>query len=204
MGVLDSKFSTYTNIRERILLKSENFIVIPSISPLGINHLLIFPTIHISSLAQINHKQNKELYQIVKKVLKKLFDKNYSEKNKSFILFEHGVTKGQTGGCGVDHAHLHILPCDNDMVNEIFAKMTEKFLKPEKIKFDKINTIADSVSYLLIGDNLDNLFIYKASSFESQTIRKIICEYMNIDAWDWKMLTNSSAFEKTLQEWHAA
>jgi diadenosine tetraphosphate (Ap4A) HIT family hydrolase len=200
MGVLDSKFSTYTHIRERILLESENFIVIPSISPLGANHLLIFPRTHISSLAQINHAQNKELYQIVKKILKKLVEE-FSNENQSVILFEHGVAKGQIGGCGVDHAHLHILPCNSDMPKEVLTKLSGKFSKPEKIKFDEISTIDDSVNYLLIGDYLDNFFIYKGSNFESQAIRKIICEYMNIDAWDWKMLTNSSAFEKTLQEW---
>jgi diadenosine tetraphosphate (Ap4A) HIT family hydrolase len=196
MGVLDSKFSNYTHIKERILLESESFIVIPSISPLGANHLLIFPRIHISSLAQINHSQNEELYRIVKKLFGKIYDEN-----QSIILFEHGVAKGQTGGCGVDHAHLHILPCDNDMPNEVLTKLSDKFSKPGKIKFDKINTIGHSINYLLISDNLDSFFIYKNSNFESQTIRKIICEYMDIDIWDWKKLTNPSVFEKTIQEW---
>jgi diadenosine tetraphosphate (Ap4A) HIT family hydrolase len=196
-GIIDNKFVDYSSVKERILCRSDNFITIPSVSPLSVDHLLIFPEYHISSLAQLPHNLLPEFIDFVNSINQIL-----SNKHTSIIMFEHGVGKGQQGGCGIDHAHLHILPCSSDLYNNTIIELTNSYNKPLFTNLKDLIKISNISNYIIIGNSINNMNIYNSTYFESQTVRKILCKFLNIEDWDWKKLTNKSNFEQTIHDWH--
>jgi diadenosine tetraphosphate (Ap4A) HIT family hydrolase len=196
-GFLDKKYVNYAEVEERILWETNNFIVVPSISPICEDHLLLFPKLHISSLAQLSYDYINEFIDFTKIIFDKLL-----VKHESMVMFEHGVGKGQNGGCGIDHAHLHFLPLSINHFNASIIKLTDLFNSPYNVELKDIKGIPYHANYIIIGNNVNNLQIYRNEFFESQTIRKILCNLLNIDTWDWKELTNENIFRQTVQFWH--
>jgi ATP adenylyltransferase len=198
-GIIDSKLSNYSPVKERFLWRTNNFVAVPSVSPLSIDHFLIFPKIHISSLAQLNDCLFKEFKDFANQITEDMSNQ-YSE----LIMFEHGVGKGQQGGCGIDHAHLHILPCSKELFDNTINELINQFGYPTSTRLKKINSISENSNYIIIGNNVDNIYLFENYYFESQTIRKILCKFLDINSWDWKELTNKNLFEQTISNWQHA
>lgn len=92
---------------DRAVAESNNFVAVPTMGALVEGWLLIVPKRHILSLAQLTPCEKAELTAFVNNVsagIKRAW-------NIAPTMFEHGpAEEGDALGCGVDHAHLHIVP----------------------------------------------------------------------------------------------
>ncbi len=180
-----------------ILFESENFAVMPSLGSLVEGWLLIVPKTHYLSIGQI---ANDMLYHELDELMKEVGDivkSNYG----NYIIFEHGPSEEKSVvGCGVDYAHIHIVPLSIDLIK-----------KCEEHNLDFIwNKVAGIASTsLLAKENLAYLFLSKfeesfiatGEKFESQLFRKLIAESLGKEGmWDWKKYPFEENIQATLEK----
>jgi ATP adenylyltransferase len=179
-----------------ILFESKNFKVIPSLGSLIEGWLLVLPKSHFISIGAIDnsHLYN-ELEELVDRTCK-IVENEYG----NYVMFEHGPAQAETiVGCGVDYAHLHIVPIKIDLVQE-----SSKFIT--NCHWDRISSLSCTsdfhkrdLPYLLVQDNSKTLFIGSAEEIPSQTFRKVIAEHLGVpNKYDWKQYPFYSNITKTI------
>src|SRR5258708_25901610 len=91
-------------IADRTLLESRSFKVIPTLGQIFDCSMLVIPKNHLETMSELDLPELKELTGLYKQVSSRL------SKLGHVIGFEHGAHKITGGGCGIFHAHLHIIP----------------------------------------------------------------------------------------------
>lgn len=180
----EKKFHT-NDLYNQILFESHNFRVIPSIGALVQGWLLIIPKEHYISMGTIKDMNLQlELEELISKV-GSIVKQEYGE----YIVFENGAyCKDKLVGCGVDYAHIHILPTKIDIINSLE--------NDSNIKYDwkEINNISACIEYinhnkpyLLIQDQQKKIRITTDDNIPSQLFRKVIANSLNLAGkYDWK------------------
>lgn len=180
-----------------ILFESENFVVIPTLGSLVEGWLLIVPKQEYLSLQCIDKDslliELEELSQSVGKVMVNEFG--------CVTMFEHGaVNPKSTVGCGVDFAHLHLVPINFDLLQglEKFENIKYEWKKVSNFKTG-INTSEKGVEYLFLTDYLGNSFVTQNEKIPSQLFRKVIAHFLNVpDKFDWKQFHEIENISKTI------
>jgi diadenosine tetraphosphate (Ap4A) HIT family hydrolase len=91
---------------DTVLRESRHFRVVPSKGSFIPGWTLIVPKEHTLSIAQLGSEAAAELSEIVACVAR-LLEERYTTPT----AFGHGaVCRGTSFGCGIDHAHLHLVP----------------------------------------------------------------------------------------------
>lgn len=86
---------------------------------------MIVPKEHTLSMAQSAVKYSVELEELLREVQQKI-EAHFGPTT----VFEHGATyEDTTFGCGIDHAHLHVVPLPNNIALRVLAEsaLGEKF-----------------------------------------------------------------------------
>jgi len=181
------------SIENRVCYENENFIVIPSVSPIVEGHLMLIPKKHIKSLAYVDMDTLDSFKELVKKVFSFIKTK-YCEP----FLFEHGVGEDEFTGCGIDHAHLHILPIQLENQNRIFnAILSERNILHAGNMYELLSSIDKRKSYLLFGCQVNNMYFSTAEGAKSQYIRKIISSIVGNKNWNWNEYYGVNEFLST-------
>ena len=192
---MPSSYIKQSGIENRILKQSDNFVSIPSISPIAEGHVMILPKYHVSSMVQIETNHRNELLHFVRKIFA-LVQKIYG----NIAVTEHGVGLGKTGGCGVTHAHLHIFPAKQSTSRTILSELFETFLVNGPYDLEYIIEAGDiRKSYLCYGYDLDELIISYQEDIPSQYLRKLIAKLTFKTDWDWKEMYGWDDFVKTYE-----
>src|SRR6266478_6938206 len=89
----------------RMLYRSNNFAVIPSLGQIVESYLLVLPIKHFKAVGDLPDEYLDEFVAVCQCVGKSLKDE-YGP----YVLFEHGTRSEGVGGCGIYHAHLHATP----------------------------------------------------------------------------------------------
>ncbi len=152
-GQLPENFASASGLHNRGIAESRHFMAIPSISPIAPGHVLIIPKSHLTSLAQTPPSHRDEFVSFVE-----MLGERIKCQWGPTAFFEHGVGECRTGGCGVDHAHLHILPMDQgDFSNVLGRILDDHALSPSRNLLDTLSELSSSRSYLVIGHSLEEL-----------------------------------------------
>lgn len=90
-------------IWDRTVLENENFVTIPSLGSIVPGWLMVIPRRHFLNMLEVDDRPGlAEIITKTKQVLEATFG--------AATVFEHGAaTEHSAIGCGVDHAHLHIV-----------------------------------------------------------------------------------------------
>src|SRR5258708_7399175 len=112
--------------KSRVLFRSDEFVVVPSLGQIAEGHLLLLPIMHWTALGDLPESLFEEFTELSKSVTSIIRDE-YG----SCVSFEHGVRPGSTGGCGVYHAHQHVVPLSAtlDPVDSLKSKFTYKEIR---------------------------------------------------------------------------
>lgn len=177
------------------LFQSSNFKVIPSLGSLVEGWLLIIPNSTYISIGEMDYQLKNELFELQKEV-EEVLRSEYG----SVVTFEHGPRdQSLTVGCGVDYAHLHLIPINYDLINGV-----QKFLG---LNFDwkVIDDLRDvtlskkDLSYLYYKNQQGSSFITYKSNFQSQLFRKVVAHYLNISfEFDWKKYPKFENIQMTI------
>lgn len=110
---------------DRIILRTPHFLVVPSKGGFLPGWILIVPIHHVLSFAQLDRSLNAELDALTAAATRLLEARFVTP-----TAFEHGPSSvGTTLGCGIDHAHLHLvpLPKGTNMTRLAEAALGERF-----------------------------------------------------------------------------
>jgi len=167
--------------KSRILFRSQNFVVVPSLGQLVEGHLLLVPVSHYTALADMQSRSIREASELCARARETLF-KVYGW---PCVIFEHGVRGNQSGGCGIDHAHMHAVPFTG------LREPIDELKRTHSLKsIDGIAEIHKEVSptspYLYYEETNGQAWTCETAFIPSQYLRKLLAESLGINSWDWR------------------
>ena len=195
-----SKFGlhpTATEPYDQILFESPNFVAVPTRGSIIPGWLLIIPRTHVLCIGALDSETMSEFVVFRDKVASAL--------RNAFgpvAFFEHGPVMPCTSiGCGVDHAHLHLVATTLDL-REGATQMAADGLDWARI--DGLSALsryhAEGLPYLYLQQS-GKSWISSPETIESQLFRKVIAAAVGQPhKYDWRQDCFLSAVEKTLLE----
>ena len=194
-GLNNAFYARYEGcLRTRFLMSAENFHVFPTIGQLVEGYLLIVPKKHYAAFDQLSCSLWREfdgLHEHVKKVLSSYYG--------PCIMYEHGVKRTGTGGCGIYHAHVHALPIStlSDPVQALKATFPYTRLpRPHRVA----EYSANLASYLLYQDCRSRTYLFDTGPLPSQYMRKLLAEALGHQQWDWRTVGKEDRLLTTIQQ----
>ena len=173
------------SIYDYVIDETDNFVVVPTLGSLLPGWQLICPKQHQLNATLVSQESKLELVTLVEERVRLTADLY----NKRVVVFEHGaIVDGSVVGCGVDHAHIHVLPVDFDFIKTI--KLTEKSFQDldnsENILDFYLNHRISDSPYWICSDGDETLFTSEMQP-TSQFFRKVIAKELNKEAcFDYK------------------
>jgi ATP adenylyltransferase len=183
---------------DRIVFESPNFVAVPSLGHLVSGWLLIAPKEWYICMGSLPKNLFSELNEFMDHVIS-ILQSVYGD----VAIFEHGPSQeGSSVGCGVDHAHIHIVPIMPEW--RLFQKA--KILAPN-ISWTSVSAIDDTKRYFFSGKHY--LFINEpatggaligtCNSIPRQLFRKVIASYLGKpNEFDWKYFPEIEKIQSTV------
>jgi len=179
-----------SKFRNKIILETENFALIPSIGPLCVGHVLFVSKKHTETLAGVSHYELVEFERFFKCVIEK------NNENRNFLFVEHGSYDNQKGGACVQHTHIHLIPG-----YEQYYNILDNTLRiVDEIKSVKELNKTD-FPYILSFNYKNEFRLYEAYNVHSQMMRKAICAKNNIKEWAWRKNPNMELIKLSILFW---
>ena len=193
-----------TEVFDTIIEETQNFIVMPSLGSLVEGWLLITPKNHVLNSTQLNVNERLELNDLITKYSNasvNLFEK-------SVTVFEHGaVYQDSIIGCGIDHAHVHIVPINFDMEAEVKNSESTFFELSDNINIiDFYNNYSekDNKPYWIFSVNNGPVQFTNTMKHTSQFFRKVIAKAIDSpESYDYKKSTSNKNVISTLIKYKA-
>jgi diadenosine tetraphosphate (Ap4A) HIT family hydrolase len=178
----------------RICVETNEYVALPSVSPLSGGHMLIFPKEHVSALCRLGSDSRSALLQLVPDIAFTICDTGTAP-----LFFEHGVADDSLGACGITHAHLHIVPLAPHVIEKVCRRAARRFPPTTRGTLEDVYEKATAPSYLLLGKQLHDMQLSVADSIPSQFIRRLIATELGRQQWDWRLLSRRQCFVETLR-----
>lgn len=184
----------YAPAGKRVLYESQHFVVFPTLGHLVEGYLLLGSRLHYPCIGSLPHMFTDELEILQEKVRKVLYE-HYS----SPVFFEHGpVSRTKTGGCCVDHLHLHAVPLDIHLADEV-----RRYFPSEEV--DSLSSLSQyfdkGIPYFYVEDNTGKFVFPLHEAVPSQFMRKIIAKQVDKeDLWDWCAYQGREEMHLTLEK----
>jgi hypothetical protein len=127
-------------------------------------------------------------------------------RNGEVYFFEHGIgTNSNEHGCGIDHAHVHLIPVSEDLSLRLRAYVPvrlQEFRSQARRMVGQLDRVIRSPeatfgSYLFFGV-ASEIHLYEPINIPSQFMRKTLAGLLGRNSWDWRVLDNSDDFHATL------
>jgi len=184
-NIFSESLTREAGVQNHILFESEHFVAVPTLGALVQGWLLIVSKRHRICMGDLDPSLLEEMV-VFKNRVAKVVEFHYG----SIAVFEHGPSKPkQALGCGVDHAHLHIVPTECNLIAGLSNIYESDVLwqNSEGIQ-DAVEYHAKGFEYLYIEQPNDKALIAKARGFGSQLFRKVIAQHVGRPEWfDWKV-----------------
>lgn len=167
--------------QNRIILETQNFVVLPTTGGFIENYQLIIPKKHINCFGELSESEVEEMKSIIdwqKKINKIYFNSNTS-------MFEHGALHPHNeSGKSIVHAHMHIFPNDKSLLKQI----EEYNFKVEEISdiIELSNICKEKESYIYYNDIDNKNYVISHEGIPSQFLRKLLAVNNSIENWNWR------------------
>lgn len=170
MGVADSE----------VLSETAGFAVISDVAPAVPGHVLIVTKSHYQALAKLPLHLLQALDPVVRDVRGRL-DRIYGLPT---VVFEHGMCdRGRLASCGIDHAHLHVLP--------LGCSLEDRFRQDHEVNgLQSLSNLPLRVGglgeYLLLaGGAASTYLIAFPADATRQYFRRVVAEVTGSEFWNW-------------------
>ena len=184
-GQLPVQYEQSLGVRNRVLRDDGRYIAIPTISPLREGHILICPKEHTSSTVIATNGNSQEFLSFISYCELEIATR-YGEP----FFIEHGIGRGRQGGCGISHAHLHLVPRGDisveGLVESIKARIGDNnaFYAEHAIL---LASVAESDTYLTVGTTQAGFWLWTQEDIPSQLARKCFADLAKLENWDWRL-----------------
>src|SRR5580704_5819432 len=177
---------------DEVLFRDKLVNVVPDLSPLCPGHLLVAARQHVLSMAELGPTRLGKLALRLSDLGTKLSPEFVDQGN--YFLFEHGTPqdRGGSGAC-IDHAHLHMLPMEDQMSDQLTSALSWQSIP-------RLKDLArfQGVGYAYLGIKGSH-YVYPSSNIGSQWLRRQVCEALNRDDWDWALTKSDVELHETLE-----
>lgn len=182
------------------LLESPNFVVLPSLGALVEGWVLLVPKQHFLSMGALPDSLIPEMQDLKRSVCAFLQD-TYGTAS----AFEHGPgQKERKVGCGVDHAHLHILPVNFDLSVAVSPYL------PAGVHWSATNfaacrsAVESGEDYLYLEQPIGNMRIVRNQDLGSQLFRRAIAAHLGTpERFNWRDNPQMENVRQTIQSFRA-
>ncbi len=167
----------------RIVDESEHLVAMPSLGQITEGYMLVCTRAHVRRMAHLTKEELREVEEFsrgVEAVLRTIYAK-------PMVAFEHGCGAAPyTAGACTDHAHLHLVPTDADML-----PLLQKFFAWEEVPSlaKLVDRLSDDQAYLYYMNGKSQRFVTVVSEIlPSQFMRQILASTLGRpDLWDWRV-----------------
>ena len=171
----------YPDIDSRIVAQYDQLVAFPTLGQLFPGSLLIVPKKHYDTCADFPFR--------LKMSMRSFLDRLFVTIRRFGVpvFFEHGARDSTGGGCGIHHAHLHLVPLPE--------KVSPASLFPEhhhvaRDFLDALVHLDGCGHYLLMGDETDVRYSrvdLMATEPGSQYFRRLLARHFGLTrSWDWR------------------
>jgi ATP adenylyltransferase len=146
--------------------------------------LLVSPRRHFLSIGAMDAPMLAEFSEFVKVVVSAVEDTFGPS-----VLFEHGpACGGNAVGCGVDHAHLHVVPTNFDLLQELNSIFPENLVWADANGLTATRDAASrGLSYLFFHSSATGSVIATHPAFKSQLFRRALASCLGrSNRFDWR------------------
>jgi diadenosine tetraphosphate (Ap4A) HIT family hydrolase/orotate phosphoribosyltransferase len=166
-------------LANEVLHETDLFSVVADVAPLTDGHVLLVSKTHALSMASFPSDALRELDSL-RIFISDLLTREYPGRA---IAFEHGLCdSSRSPGCGIDHAHLHLLPLKAS-ISRVFERNFDVRVLPSIV--DIASTAPKQGEYLLLIDQ-DGLHQFAVASAPTrQFFRRTISEIEGNEIWNW-------------------
>lgn len=120
----------------------------------------------------------------------------YTKVESQLLMFEHGASGPNAGGCGIDHAHLHLLnvPAWLDVFELLSDRPAEKLFQSLEAAW-AFSEVIGMQSYLLVGTpELGFRITSNEKPIPSQLLRRRLADKLGLPRWDWRKFPTQESF----------
>lgn len=168
---------------DRPVFESPNFIAVASLGALVPGWVLLLPKKHYLAMGAIPLSLRGELEE-VKCALVSRLEQAYGE----LCAFEHGPGGPRRAvGCGVDHAHLHLVPFKGDLNSAVQALLPDQVGWSRAGLDDCRQAFESGLDYLYLEQPLGTGRIAVHDHFGSQLFRRAIANHLGLEnEYNWR------------------
>jgi len=194
---------------DRILWRGERFVLIPSLGPLHAGHLLLVPTQHVLSFANLSELALLEAEELIASI-----GKFFNQQQDVILAFEHGamtlgdseyekrLKRAKSGAC-TDHAHVHLLPgVSAQQVVSTIDEMCPHKIKSEITHLQELPKELDpNMGYIIISDGgRQGWCLYQLEKVPRQFMRRVLASIIGLAEWDWYDHPHIEVVQRTVKD----
>lgn len=182
---------------DEIIYESENFVAVPTRGALIEGWLLIVPRAHHFCIGEFGPELFAE-FQLFRREVQGAIETTYG----GSVAFEHGPASSQRpAGCGVDHAHLHIVPWHGSFAGAVREHGSPKFAWRSVTGCEALRAFHDRGEDYLYFEESDGNAFATSGPIPSQYFRRIVAsELGESELFDWKTHSGINTVRATLAE----
>ena len=162
---------------------------VPAITPLREGHFLVMPFRHVTASSQLHGREREDLLTTMTYLAR-----HARSLGAQLFVFEHGIGRHETGGCGVSHAHLHSVLVNRGECDRCLDAITA-LEGPQTMVGRSLPTLDTSYVYALDWAGKRSVAI--TGQFQSQTLRRLVAAELGSEFADWRRIENWTAFSAT-------
>jgi diadenosine tetraphosphate (Ap4A) HIT family hydrolase len=150
----------------------------PSLGALARGHTLLIPQEHHTAFALLPGDMRRRTEHLLDR-----FEASFKRSGRGMIWFEHGsADDGSSGGCGITHAHIHMVPVDAHWARPPLPDVVAWSTIAQERWLDSVPGPGD---YLAVGHQR-SVSVAKVSRVESQLLRRWLAASLGAESWDWR------------------
>lgn len=196
LKVSSSKFAWLTRpgvyarpAHDIVVASNDHFVAVPSLGALVPGWLLLIPRRPMPTLSLLNFAERKSLVALRSNVSNRL-----SSYGSQIYAFEHGGSSGSLVSCGVDQAHLHLVPLEFDLLQIAQAQDLNWRTSIAVHELTEKETVGKE--YLFVERSGASLIGFPEAP-TSQWFRQLIAQKCGVEEWDYKRNPNLNQLEAT-------
>jgi diadenosine tetraphosphate (Ap4A) HIT family hydrolase len=166
----------------RVVARRGKLIALPTLGQIFPGSLLILPFDHVERMAAAPHDVLTDVWSFVSDL------EHVIAPSGKTVLFEHGASCATGGGCGIYHAHLHLVPVPGPvLVSDVLPPVATTTLTPAAA----LDELRQANEYLLFRDTADMVgrldLSNDAGTYPSQYFRRELARHFGLSQpWDWR------------------
>jgi diadenosine tetraphosphate (Ap4A) HIT family hydrolase len=185
--------------RSRIVDRQGELVAMPSLGQIFKGSLMVLPARHVETIADLEPAEREDVLTLVDRLRRKVSALGLP------VVFEHGARCQSGGGCGIYHAHLHVVP--------VPAPVTVGALLPgwtaDRLDLGAaLANVSGADQYLLLQDTQGEVAVGPLGegagrAYPSQYFRQVLCRHFSIaQDWDWRSYEREPRLAETIA-WYA-